>query len=349
MLMGRRADEFVAMGSDYNENSATQALGADIVAGYLTKYASAAAVDTVIRVGEYGCATGGSTLAPLAAIQNACPPSAEMEVYLNDLPLNDWEVTKKTVEPHFKSASIHYVKRCMYESAIVPPGTLNLGYTCFAQHWLSGGVPTMLTSGTVWANQLPPDHPFKAQWSAMSAKDWERFLVLRAEEFAPGGTLVALVQSSAVDGTLTEQFATPVGRAKARLVAEGKLTDDEAAKLVIPEYPKSTYEILAPFVNSSPVKSFWDIKEMQMVELPCPYRAKFDAGELTKSELIEAQLRVLRSFMDSSLVESLKGISDATAKLETLWEYVRELGHQGSGALDTNFTCHILVLRRASL
>jgi len=347
-----RAEEFVSMDAGYNENSATQSAGASLVALYLAKYAAKIrAAGKRLRVGEYGCATGGSSLEPLAAITNARAGEVShmIEVWLNDLPLNSWDVTKNTVEPQFPQAEFRYIKQCMYKTIIVSPGSLDMGYTVFAQHWLSKGAPTKLSKGAIWGNQLPGGHKLRAKWADRSSKDWNRFLLLRAQEFAPGGTLVTFVQSSKLDGSLSERFAATVAKAKAKLVADGVLTENEASKMVMPEYLKSTHEILEPFVSGSAIASLWDIEEMQQSELPCPYRSQFDAGELSREELVTAQVGNLHSFMNNSLTESLKDTPNADIKLKQFWKCTHELGLKTHGALDTNYTYHIIVLKRTKL
>merc|ERR1719473_670514 len=119
-----------------------------------------------------------------------------MVVHLNDLPLNSWDVLKDTVETEFEGTTFNYVPKCMYKEPITTPGSLDLGYTVFAQHWLSKGVPTKLDSDCMWGNQ---SYALRARWAEESANDWERFLRLRAQEFAPGGCLVVFIQSSQLD------------------------------------------------------------------------------------------------------------------------------------------------------
>jgi len=342
------ASNFVHMDSTYNLNSQTQSAGATLVAAHLAKCAATVEqqLGGIVRVGEYGCATGGSSIAPLNAIQKASPPGTSMVVHLNDLPLNSWDVLKDTVETEFEGTTFNYVPKCMYEQPIATPGSLDLGYTVFAQHWLSKGVPTKLDSGCVWGNQLPQGHPSRARWADASAKDWERFLELRAKEFAPGGCLAIFIQSSRLDGTLSERFASTVAEAKAELVDDGVLSEEEAAKMANPEYLKSSSEILRPFMSHGAIHQLWEIKEMRMSEMTCPYREAFDAGSITREQLVEGQVGNLHSFMNPSLAQALKNSPDASEKLEQLWDRTRRLGMETLGSLDNNYTYHILVLKR---
>ena len=80
------------MSSDYNSNSASQSLGAAMLSTFLRREAAridaSLAAEEALQVVEYGCATGGSSLVPLGAIQDSIS-NRPLRATMNDLPMND--------------------------------------------------------------------------------------------------------------------------------------------------------------------------------------------------------------------------------------------------------------------
>ena len=158
--------------------------------------------------------------------------------------MNDWDVLKSTVEPDLPTIDFEYTPRSMY-LPISGEGTVHLGYSCYAQQWLSEGAPTGLPDGAVWANQLPQGTEERTRWEEASQKDWENLLTLRANEVVVGGILVFHIQSSMCCGGLSENAATILQQAKLKMISDGELSEKQARCVVAPEYQKSPVEVLA--------------------------------------------------------------------------------------------------------
>ena len=131
---------------DYNQHSEVQALAAKelskLIKKYATKLAEELPANETIQICEYGCATGGSSIAPIRAIKDAMG-RRKLILVMNDLPMNDWKNLKKTVEAEFPDINFKYIAKSMY-APITDNASTHLGYSCFAQHWLDNGAPTGL-------------------------------------------------------------------------------------------------------------------------------------------------------------------------------------------------------------
>ena len=142
---------------DYNQHSEVQALAAkelsELIGRYATKRAEELPSNETIQICEYGCATGGSSIAPIRAIKDAMG-RRKLILVMNDLPINDWKNLKKTVEVDFPDINFKYIARSMYSPITVDAST-RLGYSCLAQHWLNNGALTGLPGDALWSNQLP--------------------------------------------------------------------------------------------------------------------------------------------------------------------------------------------------
>lgn len=336
----KKSDEFVHMMSNYNEASAAQQHGADLVCGYLPKLVADSLKmlpkGSSLHVVEFGCATGGSSIAPLKVIENVVADKVKMVMTFNDLPLNNWDVLKATVEPNFDAVTFKYCKNSMYEGRVAPPGTLHIGYSVYAQHWLNGGCPCALPGGAMWASQLPSDHPLRAAWARASKTDWDRFLQLRAEEFAAGGHLIVHIQAANVDGGLEEKFADTMAAAKASLLADGILTVEEARGMCLPEYAKTPAEVLEPLLGSAS----WKLVDFHFSHFGCPYAKKVREEKYCESEVIKESLACLKAFCNSSLLSAA-----SSHKVEQFWTRVSELARSIDSA-EHNYAGIVVALRR---
>jgi len=334
------------MSSDYNSNSASQSLGAAMLSTFLRREAAridaSLAAEEALQVVEYGCATGGSSLVPLGAIQDSIS-NRPLRATMNDLPMNDWATLRSTVEPALPNVDFAYAQTSMY-CPVLEEATVHLAYSCFAQHWLSEGAPTTLPHGALWANQLARDNEQRRAWEETSRNDWERFLTLRAKEVLPGGSMVLHIQSSMCDGSLSEGLAVTLQEAKCRMLRDAELTEDEAASIVIPEYPKSPAEILDPLCFGLNAQ-VWSVEELEYVRMPCPYMEEFGKRSnesLIGDEIVEKQMRFLHAFMDSSL-------EDCLGKKETIkafWAQVRAIADANPSSLSADWMATFIVLRR---
>ena len=338
------------MSSDYNSNSDCQSLGAATLVTFLRREAAridaSLAAEEALQVVEYGCATGGSSLVPLGAIQDSIS-DRPLRATMNDLPMNDWATLSSTVEPALPEIDFAYAKTSMY-NPVSEEATVHLAYSCYAQQWLSGGAPTTLPHGALWANQLARDNEQRKVWEEKSRNDWERFLTLRAKEVLPGGSMVLHIQSSMCDGSLSEGAAVTLQEAKCRMLRDAELTEDEAASIVIPEYMKSPVEILDP-LYFGPNARAWSVEQLEYVRMPCPYMEEF--GERCKTgcneplivdEIIEKQMRALHAFMDSSLEHC--GCKKETIK--AFWAHVRAIVDTNPSSLSADWMATFIVLRR---
>jgi len=351
LLLGGGTEEGggLRMSSDYNDNSASQSLGASRLTPFLQRAAAEVSQNLLssgddaeqpFRVCEYGCATGGSSIAPIGTIRDAIGHHRHLSVTMVDLPGNDWDVLAKTVEPEFPSVDFAYEPTSMY-LPISDEGSVHLAYSCYAQQWLSEGAPTGLSNGELWANQASPESKERKAWAEASKRDLEKMLSIRAREMAPGGMLVFHIQSSMSCGGLFDKYAATMQQAKKDMISDGELSKKEARAMVIPEYMKSPTEILAP-LTSGPNKRLWSVEEMQYTVLPCPFLDEMDKCGFDADEGIENQLLIARSCFDSTLAPVLGG-----KKLELFWNRVRDLASDDLEAISTKIMATFIVLKRS--
>ncbi|WP_186539816.1 hypothetical protein [Synechococcus sp. BIOS-E4-1] len=319
---------------DYNQNSEVQALAASILSELIKKFAAKILVhlapNEILNVCEYGCATGGSSIAPIRAIEELAG-QRKVVIIMNDLPMNDWKTLETTIEAKFPRIDFKYLAKTMY-SPIAEEASIHLGYSCFAQHWLDNGAPTGLPGDALWANQLPMNCLERQSWEKASRDNWKNKLLLRANEIVPGGRLIIHIHSSLNCGNLSEKFAETLRKAKSQMITNKELSPEQAIDLLIPQYCKSPAEIFN-ILCTPEMSSLWQMEEAHHQQLPC--------DELFEQSNIQKQIGFLKGFLDSTLRTSLNQL-----QINRFWDHVSQLASNDPNALTSNGMSTFISLKR---
>ena len=246
----------------YNRNSSWQSALVGTALDLLSASARQAPLGDAgapLVIADYGSSQGRNSLAPMSAAIHALRERVGAErpicVVHNDLLGNDFASLFEVLETDpasylrdqprvFPSA----VGRSFY-GPVLPPGSVTLGWCSNSVHWLSR-VPAASPDAWSWKNSESPN--VRAAFQRQSDDDWRSFLTHRAQELRPGGRLVAtLIASSTEDGgwndTDAKQFHAAI---RDKLVQDGVIRADEAARMVMPITYRSRTELTGPFVQN---------------------------------------------------------------------------------------------------
>jgi hypothetical protein len=240
----------------YNEHATIPAAGGQSALPVLHDAAQAVspALGDPIVIADYGSAEGKNSLAPIrtaiASLRARTAQNRPIFVVHVDQPGNDFNTLFELIE----SAPERYIAddpfvfpsaigRSFYRS-VFPPEWVHLGWSSYAAVWLSR-VPAPI-----------PDHfiamgstaSVRAAYESQAAEDWELFLSLRAAELRRGGRLVVVLP--ALDDTGSSglnEFMNHANAALGDLVEAGALDAEEVTRMVVPVYPRSKQQLLAPF------------------------------------------------------------------------------------------------------
>lgn len=207
-----------------------------------------------IVIADYGSSQGKNSQAPMQAaivgLRNRIGPDRAISVFHIDQPMNDFNslfaVLHADPNRYVVDQSQVYpaaIGKSFYE-AVLPPGSVHLGWSCYAAMWLSR-VPApipghfMPIRSTGWV---------RAEFDRQGAQDWELFLTLRARELRPGGRLVVVLPTVADDGSVgLEPLFDHANVALEEMVSDGEITSGERARMVISVHPRQMRDLLAPF------------------------------------------------------------------------------------------------------
>jgi len=241
----------------YNRHAALQAGG---VAHALPHWEKA--VQTVplgnanrpIVIADYGSSQGRNSCPPLQIaikmLRARLGAARAIQVFHIDIPANDFnalfEVLERDPDRYVVDEPNVFpcaVARSFYEN-VLPAEQVDLGWSSYAAMWFSRTPPLIPGHFCVSGATIE----IKAEFARQGARDWEKFLELRATELRMGGRLVVVVPAAKEDGWAG--FADLMDHANAVLAAmvdEQAITAEERRQMVLGSLPRTKTELVAPF------------------------------------------------------------------------------------------------------
>jgi hypothetical protein len=246
-------------GGAYNRHASLPARGGAFAMPHLENAARLVPLETAggpIVIADYGSSQGRNSLAPMRAAITALRARVGSQrpilVYHEDLPVNDFNTLFETLanDPQSYASDLPNVFPCaigrsFYEQ-VLPPDHVHLGWCSYAAMWMSR-IPAQIP-GHFFA--LASTGEARAAFLEQGARDWERFLSLRAAELKPGGRLIAVFPGADDDGT--SAFHDIMDRANATLadmVDEGTIKASEREKMALGVCPRRPRDLLEPFAR----------------------------------------------------------------------------------------------------
>lgn len=150
-----------------------------------------------IGLADLGCSEGKNSLMLMRRLIELVRQRSSQPVMVthNDLPANNWNGFFHSLTG-YGSDTWAQANATSFFQPIVPPGSLHIACCYSAVHWLSQVPPVPNPSGVLFALMEEPSRQVLAE---QAARDWEAFLLARAQELVSGGRLV-LVSGGNKDG-----------------------------------------------------------------------------------------------------------------------------------------------------
>lgn len=273
---------------------------------------------TPFTLADMGCADGGTSLsmvrAAIAALRAAAPQRPVAVVY-TDQPRNDYNALFRLVQgagendpsrPEWDGVHVFASATSFYRQ-ILPPETLDLGFSATAMHWLSRkpcDISTHVHAVGARASE-------RAAFAEQGRRDWQTILLRRAAELKSGGRLVFanfcvdqagryLGHTGGVD--MFDSFDA-IWRG---LLEDGTISRDEYSAMTLPQYYKTVAEFRGPLDDpGDPVhRAGLRLEQIETRVTPCPYAAEFrrhgDAAAFARS-----YIPTLRSWTESTFHQAL--------------------------------------------
>lgn len=323
-----QADDIAMRGGGYYSLATT---GAKDVIDAATPLVLAALEDVALpehrpfTLCDMGCADGGTSIdmvrAMIAALR-ARDAAKPISVLYADQPGNDFNALFKILHGgtpirsylgevegvHVAATATSFYRR------VLPPGSLDLGFSATAMHWLSRK-PCDIDDHV---QAVGAEGAARAAFAEQGRRDWETILLHRAAELAPGGAMVFanfcrdeqgryLGSTGGVD--MFDGFRD-LWRA---LRDEGRIAPEEYRAMTLPQYYRTVGEFAAPLRDGAAAhRAGLRLVGIETRVTPCPFAADF-ARHGDAAKFAKAYVPTLRSWTESSFAG---GLSDARPPAE---------------------------------
>lgn len=256
---------------------------------------------TPFTMTDMGCADGGTSIdmvgTVLREVRHLCP-SRPIQMVYTDLPKNDFSQLFQIVhgltdipsyldglDNVFVSASA-----TSFHKRIVPPGTLHLGHSATASHYITE-VPSEIEDHV---HMVGATGEVRQAYEAKGAKDWENFLLNRTSELASGGFLALFNFGIDENGYYlgntggVSMFDT-FNRLWSGLAESGVITQAEYRATNFPQVYRTVDQFRAPLedINGAVYKAGLRLEHLETRIVPCPFAESFrqqgDAAAFAKS------------------------------------------------------------------
>ncbi|XP_021912609.1 benzoate carboxyl methyltransferase-like isoform X2 [Carica papaya] len=217
------------------------------------------------RVVDLGCSSGPNTLQVISEIIDTINDEVicnqleedidpEIQVFLNDLPTNDFNGVLKDVPTFYNQHSKNKLRCFVSASAgsfygrLFPRESLHFAHSSYCLHWLSK-VPDGIDEenrGNIYIGKSSPPNIYKA-YKEQFEKDFSNFLKLRCEEMKARGRMVLILVGRSILHPLASKSCFPIWDLLATslmdLVAEGLVKEDDLDSFNMPYYSPHEEEV----------------------------------------------------------------------------------------------------------
>ena len=295
---------------------------------------------TRFQMSDMGCADGGTSLSMVEAVLTkvrAIAPNADINMLYSDQPRNDFNALVSIL--HDLTEFDSYLKRLdrvyalfsgssFYRQAVAD-GSLNLGFSATAMHWLS----TKPTNISDHVHMVGASGAELATFAAQAKRDWETILMCRARELASGGRLVLVnfcrdERGQYLGNTGGVNMFNNFNENWKIFLSNGTITQSEYENMTLPQYYNTVEEFSEPLTNtSSPVyQAGLRLDSIETRVVPCPFAEAFkEHGDAKK--FADGLIPTIRSWNESIYLGALDSNRPLVERKKVIEDYY-QLYHQ---------------------
>ena len=269
-------------------------------------------------IADIGCADAGTSMEMVESVISAIRSrnsESQIVIYYTDQPHNDFNALIRNIHgigdfntylKRYKNVYVLVSGTSLYEQ-MLPVGTLGLGFSATAMHWLSrkpGDIPNHV-------HMVGADSQEKEIFAIQAALDWRRNLLHRANELAIGGRLILInfcvdEEGRYLGNTGKVNMFDMFNSIWQRFVDDGVINEGEYEGMTLPQYYRTLAEFSAPFLDTSdPVyKSGLRLLDIETHITQCPYATEFHQHR-DKQRFADAYVETIRTWNESTYLSAL--------------------------------------------
>ena len=275
-------------------------------------------VSAPFTMADSGCADGGTSVNMVGTVLREVrrrAPSRPIQMIYTDLPRNDFSQVFRNihgetdVETYIADIENLYVfaSATSFHKPMFPPGTLNLGFSATASHYISEKPCTIENH----VHMVGAEGAERDAYVEQGRVDWESMLINRASDLAIGGKLALFNFGIDEEGRYlgstggVSMFDT-FSEIWAEFRDNGTITAEEYRNTNFPQSYRTVEQFTAPFLlEDNPVyRAGLRVEHVETRVVECPYEVDFrDHGDAAK--FAREYIPTLRSWSETTFAAGL--------------------------------------------
>ena len=293
--------------------------------------ASIAAGFTFSDMGTADAGTSMDMISRAIAAVAARAPGAPISIVYSDQPRNDFNALIANVyglgafETYLERYPdvFPFVSGTTFYRQILPAGSLDIGFSATAMHWLSSKVCNISNHVQAVGAEGEELQAFRDQ----AYRDWRTILLHRATELKPGGKLVLInfgrdEQDRYLGNTGGVNMFDTFNRIWQDFLDQGRIEREEYENMTLPQYYNSVEEFSAPLTDpGEPVyRAGLRLEQIETRIVRCPYAESF-AEHGDAARFAREYIPTIRSWNESIYFNGLSSGRPLEERREIIEDY----------------------------
>jgi hypothetical protein len=291
-------------------------------------------IEQGFTLSDMGSADAGTSLTMIGKAVDAVSkraPAAPISVVYTDQPRNDFNALITNVyglgpfETYLDDRDNVFplISGTSFYRQIIPSGSLNLGFSATAMHWLSQKVCNISNHVQAVGAEGSELQAFRQQ----AYSDWRQILMHRANELIPGGKLILInfgtdEQGRYLGNTGGVNMFDTFNQIWQSFLEQKRISRSEYENMTLPQYYNSVEEFSAPLVNSEEAvyQTGLRLDHIDTRIVKCPFAEDFaDHGDAAR--FAEEYIPTIRSWNESIYFNALSEDRPLEQRREIIEDY----------------------------
>jgi hypothetical protein len=316
-------------GGYYNQNSAMQAAGIELLLPIWKRVAQTVAIDQApLMIVDYGSSQGRNSMRPMRVaigeLRARAGSSVPVEVVHIDLPSNDFAALFTALDgpDSYMTGAVDIYTSAIgrsYFERVIPPGRVHLGWNSWTMQWLSANAPDAPDHVLAILSTAPQ---VQKALAAQQALDWRRFLEVRSSELRHGAKLLSAFPGIMGGETGWEWLGGELWAAILDLCRDGMLSEAEALRITLPAGPRTLDAVYAPFASGGQYADL-EIEHAEILKVPDPYWSGYkQTGD--RRAFAECHANMVRAWAGPTIASMLAANRNPSAAVDALFVHLAE-------------------------